>query len=272
MAAPCWQQTGQPCPPGLAFDNIRVSHELTLCKPVPTDHFERDTGPAGTDCGVFVRDLKAFPYNIEPSGGTSQKVSQSEMFLVKIKLNNYPGSGRIRILWARLPENTTMYDFSIDVPAKADPDWTWWWFAAYSFLGNFANEVNHLGDYYVIISTTWGDARFDFKAIDSRIDEEREKAQSLAIENMQAQIFTQQARIDQLTAQLNASVNAEAQARQAADKSLSDRISDTLNGIGKEIDARVKGLLDLEASIKSWIEEQIIELFWKALTREKKVG
>lgn len=234
--------------PGLTFDRIQVPHEISLCRPVPTNNWDHNKVPGQTECGVFVRDLKAFPYNDEPSGGSSNRISPSEMFLAYVKLNNYPGSGRIRIIWARMPENTTMFDFAIDVPAKKDASWSWWFWEAYSFIGNFANEVNHLGDYYVIISTTWGDARYDFKAIDSRIDEEREKAQSLAIENMQAQIFTQQARIDELEGLLAKNSQQDEKDRQ---------------------DSAV-GIAGIWAGLEAWLVERILGILLKGLDREVK--
>lgn len=53
-------------------------------------------------------------------------------------------------------------------------------------------------------------------------------------------------------------------------ENLTQGISDLGGKIETEIADRVKGLLDLETSIKAWIETTILDIIWNALTREKK--
>lgn len=233
---------------GKTYDNFGIGHDVKLCRPVPTNSWNHDVVPGMTDCGIFERDIKDFQYNDEPSGGSSNRISPGEMFLAYIRIENYPGSGWIKFTWGRLPENTTMFQITVPVPAKKDSSWTHWYWEAYGFIGHFPNELDHAGDFFVNISSSWGTVRYDFHVSDIRADKARETDQDSAIANMQAQIFTQQARIQELEGLL-------------AKNALQDE---------KDREDSAAGIAGIWAGLEAWLVERILGILLKGLDREVK--
>jgi hypothetical protein len=155
--------------PGVEYDNIRVPHTLQFCEPVPTDAWDPGSLPGLRRCGEYARDLNDYPYNDEPSGGSSRRISKSEMALAYLRIDNYPGSGAIEYLWWRGAAQTVFFRFRMPVPACAgNCGWSWWYWWAYSFVGHFRGEIVTEEVYGVDIATSWGDARITFSVADSR--------------------------------------------------------------------------------------------------------
>lgn len=149
-------------PLAISSDKISVTHEIKLCTPVPTDSWDKNVLPELKDCGVYEKYLEDFPANDLPSGGTSNRISPSEMFLLYTRFDNYPYvEDVVKHKWVRKRDEKTLYELSFNV-FKPDPTWTWWYMWSYSFVGHFDHEISEPGDYYVEVITPWGNATVDF--------------------------------------------------------------------------------------------------------------
>lgn len=221
-----------------------MSHELKLCAPEPSDSWQPGVLPGLKKCNEFKRDLANYPFSDTPSGGTSRRISPSEMYLAYVKLDNYPGSGYIEFVWTDNDKNREMYRFRIRVDAcGGNCSWSWWYWWAYSFVGYFAGEIDHAGQYSVFINTSWGDALFWLAVTDSKAE--------------QAELEKLRKKIDDLA--------------KSVDKALGDlwsKISDLGSRIDREIEERKKAVDDIWARLEAWLIERIVGILLKGLDRE----
>lgn len=147
----------------VSTDNISVPHTFKFCTPIPTDNWNRNVEPGTKDCGIFEKYLSNFPANDTPSGGSSTRISPSEMAYLYMRFDNYPYKADVvKQQWVRDSDNTVVFEYSYPVYAP-DPSWSWYYMWLYSFIGHFDWEINAPGNYHCNIITPWGTARIDFK-------------------------------------------------------------------------------------------------------------
>lgn len=140
-------------------DTITFSHSFTVGNPQPTSSLASGEIPVILNQESYTRDLKDFPLNDLPSGGSSFpiRISPSEMIIAKMDFSGFAG-GRISWDWYNT-SGTKVYGGYYDAPSGNG--WIW------SFIGHFAWEITVTGTYYVIITTPNGSARIDFSVINT---------------------------------------------------------------------------------------------------------
>ena len=146
------------------FDNIQVDHTIKLCD-ITSDNERATTGGALTkNCGKTTFTLNDHPSNLQPSGGTSGKISASEMVYVDVitsgSMSAIPWRTQTVIMnWYDGSDNRLMYT-STQEANNIDNH-------AGSFVGNFPWEINKPGKYYVDVTVVnWGTERLVFDVVD----------------------------------------------------------------------------------------------------------
>lgn len=160
--------------PAITSDNINVTHQIEFSKPTPNDTANWcSVYPDHTDIGIYTRDLKDYPSNDLPSGGGCPcnpcRISPSEMVLTYFNLDNYsnPSSGSVRLYWInKANPDVSLHEGIWTVPSP-NPEWTYWWYRGWSFIGRFDWEIKLPGEYQCGIQTSWGDAIIDFTVVDT---------------------------------------------------------------------------------------------------------
>jgi hypothetical protein len=153
------------------YDGISVPHLIRFCRIVPVSVYDPSVLPGLTGCGdTTTIDLKGIPLDNLPSGGTSKRISPSEMVILYAKLINYPNSGSMDISFINKQTNTRIYNYHTAVGACGGDcnylNWYWW---TYGYIGHFSWEIKDPGQYQAVITTSWGSAYYDFTVIDSSV-------------------------------------------------------------------------------------------------------
>lgn len=152
------------------YDNIIVQHEIRLGRITPTDSWDKNVLPGISDTDIF--NLDDFPLDILPSGGISGKISESEMAIIYIRMDNYPKttSDMVTFIWYRevTPGNWVSFATLNGTDSHEEPYWEYWYSWDYSFVGHFSWEINQPGNYAVEIKTGFGDAWYNFTVIGAK--------------------------------------------------------------------------------------------------------
>jgi hypothetical protein len=86
------------------------------------------------------------------------------MILAAVRIIDYsPTSGTMRFEWHKaVGPDIVVYTYNRTVPPPSPTLKTWWTWGL-ATIGHFPWEISEPGAYYLVISTTWGDARLDFE-------------------------------------------------------------------------------------------------------------
>lgn len=154
-------QVNPPAPGQIyAYDNIKVDHSIILCNVVSDAERVVTGGGFEKNCGNPDLNIDHYPLDLLPSGGSSGKISASEMVIVKIVTG-----GRVSLIpWNTQPVQMKWYDgsdnrlmFSITSNANFLSR------EVISYIGHFSWEINKPGKYYIdVIVDGFGDARVVF--------------------------------------------------------------------------------------------------------------
>lgn len=148
-----------------SFDNIPVDHTIKLCDVVSDNERAVTGGSMAKNCGKTVFTLNDHPLDMLPSGGSSGKVSDSEMVYVDIvtggSMSILPWRTQTVIIsWYDGSDNRLMYNATAEVNNIDN--------YAGAFIGHFSWEINKPGKYYVDVNVVnWGTERVVFDVVDN---------------------------------------------------------------------------------------------------------
>lgn len=147
---------------------------VEFCKPTPGFRFLQNEVPPRHECGIYTRDLDAYPLN-QPTylDQGYYTFGDSEMALVYVRIDNYPMfSGPATIKFFR-PDGSLIFQTSHSLPVP-DPGWTWWYAFFWGVIGKFddtfvpsdgniKNEIVSPGTYKAEVITDWGTSVIDYE-------------------------------------------------------------------------------------------------------------
>jgi hypothetical protein len=170
---------------GVTKNDISLKNDVKLCQPVPTD--DTSKGVKWNWCNIdFTYSLQQtdpnsaqyFPLNDLPSGGNSGRISPSEMVIAVVNLLvNDPVGGYVQYSWYKKSADVGGADKLLvqteKLPVLACGGYPHFGSECgmygsviqYSYIGHFSGEIEEGGYYYVIVATTWGQARIDFGVV-----------------------------------------------------------------------------------------------------------
>ena len=167
---------------GITNDDISLKNEVKLCQPVPTDDTSKGVkwNWCNTDFSYSLQQFdknsaQYFPLNDLPSGGNSGRISKSEMVIAVVNiLDNDPSDGFVQYSWYEKEANgDKLLVKSQKLPVPACGGYPpinhecgiYRNYENYGYIGHFSGEIESGGYYYVVIDTTWGQARIDFGVV-----------------------------------------------------------------------------------------------------------
>lgn len=150
-----------------SWDDITGRHVLKLCKPVPTNNWDRNTIPGMTECSdTYTFNLSKYDLDNYPSGGNSSRISPSEMVILYVKFDDYYNYGNVYIKFYNLDTDKLLYSSMGTMPrCGGNCNWAYWWWQSYAFIGRFSHEIATPGNYQAVVESPMGSAGFNFTVI-----------------------------------------------------------------------------------------------------------
>lgn len=150
-----------------SWDNIAVNHNIKLCKIYPNNAWQSSVVPAYYGCDETSSfNLSNYPLDDLPSGGTSGRISPSEMMILYVKFNDYPNYGDVFIKFYNKDTNKLLYSSQGYAPrCGGSCSWSYWFYGQYAFIGHFSWEINQTGAYSAEVNSPWGNAGYNFSVI-----------------------------------------------------------------------------------------------------------
>lgn len=144
--------------------------EVVYGKPQPSDNYCLQ-GASFIQVGIESFELTDFPANQTPSGGTSCRISTSEMVMLRIKMTDYSpkNDSGIYTLYRinEFGQMTQLGEKVITPDFQEDPNWTTYFSYDYAFFGHFDHEINQAGNYAIEAVYPQGTVRWEFRVTNS---------------------------------------------------------------------------------------------------------